>query len=89
MYLHAGNNKLIRVKDIIGIFDMDNATVEADTRNFLKRVQTDGALEISKNEIPKSFILYEKNENKTAVCISQLSTVSLASRIKKKLDSNF
>lgn len=89
MYLHAGNNKLIRVKDIIGIFDMDNATVEADTRNFLKRVQTDGALEISKNEIPKSFILYEKNKNKTAVCISQLSTVSLASRIKKKLDNNF
>jgi len=91
MYLHAGNNKLIRTKDIIGIFDMDNATMEADTRTFLKHVQRDGALEISKNEIPKSFILYDKNKNRkqTAVCISQLSTVSLASRIKKKLGSDF
>ena len=88
MYLHAGNNKIIRTKSIIGIFDMDNATLGADTRNFLKKVQSDGMLEISKTEIPKSFILYEKNENikKTAVCISQLSTLSLASRAKKTVE---
>ena len=67
---------------------MDNATLGADTRNFLKKVQSDGMLEISKTEIPKSFILYEKNENikKTAVCISQLSTLSLASRAKKTVE---
>ena len=27
MYLHAGNDKIIRTKSIIGIFDMDNATI--------------------------------------------------------------
>ncbi len=91
MYLHAGNNKLIRSKSIIGIFDMDNATVGADTRAFLKQAEKKGRLEISKEEIPKSFILYDKNKNRneTAVCISQLSTLSLASRVKKKLDNNF
>lgn len=84
MYLHAGNNKIIRTKSIIGIFDMDNATLGADTRKFLKRVEKEGNLEISKTEIPKSFILYEKNNDKSsAVCISQLSTLSLANRIKK------
>ena len=88
MYLHAGNNKIIRTKSIIGIFDMDNATLSADTRSFLKKVQGDGLLEISKTEIPKSFILYEKNENikQTAVCISQLSTLSLVSRAKKTVE---
>ncbi len=88
MYLHAGNNKIIRTKSIIGIFDMDNATLGADTRAFLKKAQNDGVLEISKTEIPKSFILYEKNENikQTAVCISQLSTLSLASRAKKSIE---
>ena len=88
MYLHAGNNKIIRTKRIIGIFDMDNATLSADTRAFLKKAQNDGVLEISKTEIPKSFILYEKNENikQTAVCISQLSTLSLASRAKKTIE---
>ena len=88
MYLHAGNNKIIRTKSIIGIFDMDNATMGSDTRAFLKKAQNDGVLEISKTEIPKSFILYEKKENinKTAVCISQLSTLSLASRAKKTIE---
>ncbi|MBQ8837412.1 MAG: DUF370 domain-containing protein [Clostridia bacterium] len=90
MYLHAGNNKIIRTKSIIGIFDMDNATLGADTRAFLKKAQHDGVLEISKTEIPKSFILYDKNKNKdikqTAVCISQLSTLSLASRAKKSIE---
>ncbi len=91
MYLHAGNNKLIRSKAIIGIFDMDNATVGADTRSFLKQAERSGRLELSKEEIPKSFILYDKNKNRneTAVCISQLSTLALASRIKKKLGSDF
>jgi len=88
MYLHAGNNKIIRTKSIIGIFDMDNATLGADTRSFLKKVQNDGLLEVSKEEIPKSFILYEKNKNikQTAVCISQLSSVSIASRAKKSIE---
>ncbi|MBE6679883.1 MAG: DUF370 domain-containing protein [Ruminococcaceae bacterium] len=88
MYLHAGNNKIIRTKSIIGIFDMDNATLGADTRNFLKKVQSDGLLEVSKEDIPKSFILYEKNKNikQTAVCISQLSSVSIASRAKKSIE---
>lgn len=86
MYLHAGNNKIIRKKSIIGIFDMDNATLGADTRNFLKKVQNDGFLEVSKEEIPKSFILYDKNKKQTAVCISQLSSFSIASRAKKTLE---
>ena len=88
MYLHAGNNKIIRTNSIIGIFDMDNATLGSDTRNFLKKAQKDGVLEISKTEIPKSFILYDKNKSikQTAVCISQLSTLSLASRAKKTIE---
>ena len=67
---------------------MDNATLGADTRAFLKKAQSEGVLEISKTEIPKSFILYDKNKNinQTAVCISQLSTLSLASRAKKPID---
>ena len=84
MYLHAGNNKIIREKDIIGIFDMDNATMRPDTRAFLKRKQSENRLDISRQEIPKSFILYQKNKKDTsAVCISQLSTIALCNRIRK------
>ena len=85
MYLHAGNNKIILNKGIIGLFDMDNATMGADTRDFLRRAQRDGALESSGEDLPKSFILYEKDckIKKTVVCISQLSTLALRSRIRK------
>ena len=41
-----------------------------------------GRLESSKDEIPKSFILYEK-DGACKVCISQLSTLSLCTRAKK------
>lgn len=83
MYLHAGNNKIILTKSIIGIFDMDNSTIGSDTKKFLKETEKKGNLELSKEEIPKSFILYKKDYGTAAVCITQLSTVSLASRIKK------
>ena len=53
MYLHAGNDKIIRTKSIIGIFDMDNATRGADTKEFLRVEQKCGRLESSKDEIPK------------------------------------
>jgi hypothetical protein len=35
MYLHVGNNKNIREKSIIGIFDTDTSTVSTITRKFL------------------------------------------------------
>ena len=45
MYLHVGNNKNIRTKDIIGIFDMDNSTVSQITRKYLGTMQKDYLLE--------------------------------------------
>ena len=35
MYLHVGNNRNVRIKTVIGIFDMDNSTVSTVTRKFL------------------------------------------------------
>ena len=42
MYVHAGNSRIIRTKSIIGIFDMDTATMAPATREFLKRAEKDG-----------------------------------------------
>ncbi len=79
MYLHAGNNKIIRSRDIIGIFDMDNSTVSHVTRKYLAGAEADGRLVSARDEIPKSFILYKEN-GKYKVCISQISTSSLMGR---------
>lgn len=79
MYLHAGNNKNIREKDIIGIFDADNSTVSAVTRKYLSDADRDGRLISAKDEIPKSFILY-KSGGKYMICFSQISTSALIGR---------
>ena len=76
MYLHAGNNKIIREKDIIGIFDMDNSTVSHITRKYLAQAEREERLLAARDEIPKSFIVYKEN-GKIKVCISQISTTSL------------
>ena len=84
MYLHVGNNKNIRTKDIIGIFDMDNATLNSTlTKQYLSAAQKRGEVESSSDEIPKSFVLYIKHgeaEDKYEICFSQLSSAALLGR---------
>lgn len=79
MYLHAGNNKVIRKKDIVGIFDADNSTLSYITRNYLTEAQKQKCVIAAKDEIPKSFILY-KEKGKYMICFSQISTSALIGR---------
>lgn len=80
MFLHVGNNKNIRERRVIGIFDMDTATESAITRKFLGEKQKQLLVEIAAVEIPKSFILFEEN-GLSKVCISPLSSSALRGRI--------
>ena len=79
MFLHVGNNKNLRKKDIIGIFDADTATVSTVTRKFLSGAERRGEVISASEEIPKSFILYKKGE-KLGICFSQISTAALLGR---------
>ena len=80
MFLHVGNNKNIRIKNVIGIFDMDNTTVSAVTRKYLTGKQKEGLVESAMEEIPKSFVLY-LDDGEYKICFSQLSTTSLMGRM--------
>ena len=80
MFLHVGNNKNIRLRSVVGIFDMDNATLSAVSRKFLSLKQREGLVESAIEEIPKSFVLYHDGwEYK--ICFSQLSTSALRGRM--------
>ena len=78
MYIHLGNNAVLRKKKIIGIFDMDTSTRGTETRYFLRRAEKEGRSINVKYEIPKSFVVTEDNK----VLLTQLSPSSLAGRIK-------
>ena len=80
MYIHLGNKKNIREKDIIGIFDMDNATLSSVTRKFLSEKQKQLLVEIAAVELPKSFVLFEEN-GLYKICFSPLSSSALRGRM--------
>lgn len=81
MYIHIGENKVIRKKDILFIFDMDSSTVSVHTRNFLNKAQREGRVVSVSLDLPKSFIV---TRDKT-VYLSTFNTSTLASQRKVAL----
>ena len=66
MFLHIGNGVSVRQKDIIGIFDLDTATVSAETKRFLRNAEKKGFLEDEANgEIPRSFLLLDQKDKES------------------------
>jgi len=80
MFLHVGNHKNIRIRDVVGIFDMDNATLSSVTRKFLSEKQKQLLVEIAAVELPKSFVLFEEN-GLYKICFSPLSSSALKGRM--------
>lgn len=80
IFLHAGNNINIRKKDIVAIFDIDRTSTHKVTRDFLEKSQKSGIIETITDEIPRSFIITERDGVKK-VYISQLSPSTLRERI--------
>lgn len=90
MFLYVGSNKGIPIKKIIGIFDMDNATLSSVTRKYLsERERKKAIISASLEEIPKSFILYTDSDGEEKICFSQFSSISLKGRIDYALKSDF
>ena len=81
MYLHVGNNRNIRVRSIIGIFDADTATVSSVTQRYLSVADAKKAVLFASEEIPKSFVLYKDADGEYKICFSQLSSSSLYGRL--------
>ena len=73
MYIHIGNNKVVRDTDILGIFDLDSATVSVNTRNYLSNAQREKRVITLGYELPKSFIILKNKE----VYLSPFNTSSI------------
>ncbi len=86
MYINIGANKLIRKKEIVGIFDLDSSSHEKDTKDFLKISEKKGIVEMCGNDLPKSFVLVadnkKKKEKNSTVYLTTLSAASVAGRNK-------
>ena len=86
MYLHIGNRKSVKKKDIIGIFDLDTTTVMKASRSFINKASKEGNVVNVSFELPKAFVVTrKKKETNKTIYISQLSSQTLYKRIGKMI----
>jgi len=80
LYLSIGNDMSIRETSLIGIFDMDNASISRRTREFLAKAQKEGMV-VPCDDLPKSFII-TREYGMIKVYESTLSSATLEKRMR-------
>lgn len=79
MYLHLGQNTLVPVASVLGVFDLDNSTSSHITRKFLNNAEKNKKVINIAEDIPRSFVLCRENGD-TVIYLSQLSSQTLLKR---------
>ncbi len=79
IYLHLGQDTVVKTSNVLGIFDMDTSTVSKPTRDFLNLSEKNGNVINVSYELPKSFIVCNENGS-LKVYISQISPMTLQKR---------
>ncbi|MDQ0151096.1 extracellular matrix regulator RemB [Eubacterium multiforme] len=79
MFLHLGENVVVPIKDVIGIFDLQATMYSSDTIQFLRMAEEDGFVERITKDKPKSFVIAEVDK-KSKIYLSPISSSTLTKR---------
>lgn len=78
MFVHIGNDFAVRDKDIVGVFDIENTSTVAATKDFLSNGNKD-YISVTFDE-PKTFVVtQEKGKEKVYVC--RISPLTITKRL--------
>ena len=88
MYLHLGSNVSVQTDDIIGIFDLDNASSARDTKKFLRAAEEEGMVVSVGSDLPKSLVVCCPRGSWQRVYITPLAPATLLGRL-EALQSRF
>lgn len=80
MYLHLGNDFMVNVKEIIGIFDIENTSTSKITKDFLNNASKTKQVVNCTYEMPKSFVVCMDKDFTEKIYISQMSCATLLKR---------
>ncbi len=80
MYLHLGQNTVVRTASVVGIFDIENTSTSRLTRSYLSQAEKSGQVVNVSTELPKSFVVCREGKG-TVVYISQISPATLKKRM--------
>ncbi len=86
MYISIGGDMAVRDRAIIGIFDLDGASLSQKTMDYLRSVEEDGGLISVTEDVPKSFLVTEEY-GMERVYFTQLSAGTLEKRAEKQSQS--
>lgn len=71
---------MVRGRDVIGIFDLDNTTWSFRTRRFLDKAEREGCVTAVGDDLPRSFVLTQRGDGPPMVYITQLTPATLQKR---------
>ena len=80
MYLHLGQDVVVPMREIVGIFDLENTTVSKHTRVLLNEAEKNGRVITVGDDLPKSFVVCQTGGELPTVYISQISCATLLKR---------
>ena len=61
MYLFLGGNSTVKKSEVVGIFDIEETSVSRITADFLNSEQKQGRVVSVSEDMPKAFVVCEKN----------------------------
>ena len=76
MYLHLGQGTVVPFEDVIGVFDLDNATYQKKTRDTLEIWEASKKLHPLGERLPVSLVVTDQ-----AAYLSPISSAMLARRL--------
>ena len=79
MYLHLGKGTVVNTAEIVAIFDLDITSQSYLTRRYLSMAEKSGQVVNVSEDIPKSFVVCERNGKRT-LYLSQMSSATLLKR---------
>ena len=83
MYLHLGQGVMIPHDEIIGVFDLDNASDSKWTKEFLRNAEEQSVVISVCDDIPRSFVVADHPYHPQIVYLSQLSSQTLLKRVEQ------
>ena len=81
MLLHLGSSTSVPAEDIIGIFDLDNASTSRFTRDFLRAAEEEGMVLSVGEELPKSLVVCCPRGSWQRIYLSSLAPATLLGRL--------
>ena len=80
MYLHIGEEAVVRTDEVLGIFDIENTTVSPATREFLAAAEQHGNVVTIGDDLPRSFVVCVDKNGTQTVYFLQISCATLRKR---------